>query len=186
MVKPGSYRVTLEIDGQSQAADFAVVKDPRVKTSKKAFDEQFALLQELYGNLGSLNGAVNRIRLLKRQLNDLPKRLGEKDKGLKEQATGLIGKLEAIEGVLVDIKRETPRDVLRNPAGLNDTLNDVISVVAIADAAPTAQARQVAQEVMGTVNGEIKKLDKLIAGDVQAFSTVLRGAGLDVLGVSRT
>ena len=186
VVKPGSYRVTLEIDGQSQAADFAVVKDPRVKTSKKAFDEQFALLQELYGNLGSLNGAVNRIRLLKRQLNDLPKRLGEKDKGLKEQATGLIGKLEAIEGVLVDIKRETPRDVLRNPAGLNDTLNDVISVVAIADAAPTAQARQVAQEVMGTVNGEIKKLDKLIAGDVQAFSTVLRGAGLDVLGVSRT
>jgi hypothetical protein len=186
VVKPGSYRVTLEIDGQSQAADFAVVKDPRVKTSRKAFDEQFALLQELYGNLGSLNGAVNRIRLLKRQLNDLPKRLGEQDKELKEKATGLIGKLEAIEGVLVDIKRETPRDVLRNPAGLNDTLNDVISVVAIADAAPTAQARQVAQEVMGTVNGEIKKLDKLIAGDVQACSTALRGAGLDVLGVPRS
>ena len=48
VVKPGSYRVTLEIDGQSQAADFAVVKDPRVKTSRKAFDEQFALLEAAF------------------------------------------------------------------------------------------------------------------------------------------
>ncbi len=186
VVKPGTYRVTLQVDGASQSADFPVVKDPRVKTSGKAFDEQFALLQELYGNLGSLNGAVNRIRLFKRQLADLQKRLGDKDKALKEKSVGLVGKLEAIEGVLVDIKRETPRDVLRNPAGLNDTLNDVISVVAIADAAPTAQARLVAEEVMGNVNAEIKKLDKLTAGEIEAFNKTLGGAGIELLGTARS
>ena len=84
--------------------------------------------------------------------------------------------------MLVDIKREPPRDVLRNPAGLNDTLNDVISVVAIADAAPTAQARQVADEVMGNVNEQLKKLDKLAAGEIEAFNAALRGAGIELLG----
>ncbi len=186
VVVPGTYKAVLEIGGESQTASFAVVKDPRIDTPKKAFDEQFALLQKLYGNLSSLNGAVNRIRLLKRQLGDLQKRLGDKNKALGEKAKGVVGKLEAIEGVLVDIKRETPRDVLRNPAGLNDTLADVINVVAIADAAPTTQARLVADEVMGSVNAEIKKLDKLAEGDIKAFNAALRSAGIEVLGTIPT
>ncbi|MBI1777915.1 MAG: glycosyl hydrolase [Proteobacteria bacterium] len=184
VVVPGSYGVVLEAGGESHAASFAVVKDPRVETTEKAFAEQFALLQTLYGKLSAVNDAVNRIRLLKRQAGELQKRLGDKDKPLGDQAVALVGRLEAIEGVLVDIKRETPRDVLRNPAGLNDTLVDVIGVVAIADAEPTQQARQVADEIMSKADAEIGKLDAAIKEDVAAVNALLRSAGIELLGIA--
>ncbi|MSP50473.1 MAG: glycosyl hydrolase [Alphaproteobacteria bacterium] len=183
-VVPGSYGVVLESGGATQSATFAVAKDPRMDTPREAFDEQFALLRRLYGKLSHSNEAVNRIRWLKRQLGDLPKRLGDKDKALRDQASAIVSRLEAIEGVLVDIKRETPRDVLRNPAGLNDTLVDAIGVVAIADAAPPVQARQVSDEVMAGVDAEIGKLDAAIKSDVAALNAALRAAGIDVLGIA--
>ena len=183
-VVPGSYRVDLGVGGETHAATFAVVKDPRLKTTQKDFDKQFALLRMLYGKLSEGNDAVNRIRLLKRQLGELQKRLGTQYSRLNSQGVKLVGQLEAIEGVLVDIKRETLRDVLRNPSGLNDTLVDLIDVVTIADASPTTQARQVSDEVMAKVDAEVRRLDDLIKGEVGALNGSLRSAGIEPLGTA--
>jgi hypothetical protein len=132
--------------------------------------------------VSALNEGVNRIRLLKRQASELQKRIGDDHKALRERAAALVAPLEAIEAVLVDVNRETPRDVLRNPAGLNDTLGDMIGAVAIADAAPTVSTRAVSDEVMAQVDSEIAKLDKLVAGDVAALNAALRAAGIDHIG----
>ena len=67
--------------------------------------------------------------------------------------------MTAIESVLVDVNRETPRDILRHPAGLNDTLVDMISTAAMADMAPTSPADAVSRETMARVDAEIAKLD---------------------------
>ncbi|MBL8325872.1 MAG: hypothetical protein JNJ89_13055 [Rubrivivax sp.] len=194
-VVPGRYRVVIEAGGSREGknaatkaplrleAGFAVVKDPRVKTPQRAFDQQHALLQALFDKLSALNGAVNRLRRLKRQLADLPARLA--DVGAREaltaQAAAIVGQCEAIEGVLVDTRRESPRDILRHPAGLNDTLVDLISVVAIADEAPTLQARQVSEEIMGRVDAEIARLDALQRGDAESLAAALRSAGMGPL-----
>jgi hypothetical protein len=68
--------------------------------------------------------------------------------------------------VLIDVNRESPRDVLRHTAGLNDTLVDLINTVAIADTAPTAQADAVSREIMARVDAEIAKLDAVLATDI--------------------
>ena len=78
--------------------------------------------------------------------------------------------LTAIEGVLVDVNRESPRDALRHPAGLNDTLVDLINTVAIADMAPTVPAIAVSRQIMASVDGEIAKLDALLATDIAAIN----------------
>ena len=75
-------------------------------------------------------------------------------------------RLTAIEGVLVDVHRESPRDVLRHVAGLNDTLLDLINTVAIADMAPTASAIAVSQETMTRVDTEIASLGVLLSTDI--------------------
>jgi hypothetical protein len=93
--------------------------------------------------------------------------------------------LEAIEGVLVDIHRESSRDVLRHRAGLNDTLSDLISVVAIADEPPTQQAREVSQEAMAKVDAELARLDALVAGEIAALDAALRQTGIEVVGPAR-
>ena len=183
-VVPGTYSVALEIGGKTQTASFVVAKDPRTDTPQKDFEAQFALLRKLHDKLSASNEALNRLRFLKRQLNDLPKRLGDRNKALGEEAKALVGKLEAVEAVLIDIKRETPRDVLRNPAGLNDSLTKAISLVAIADAAPTVQARQVAEELLAKVDAQIGRLNAINQSDVGALNDALRSANVEVLGVA--
>lgn len=184
-VVPGSYKVELEANGKSQTVGFTIVKDPRIATTEKEFAEQFELLQRLFGKLSALNQAVNHIRLLKRQLADVQKRLDESDISLGERAQSLVGRLEAIEGVLIDSKRETSLDSERNPPGLDDKLIDLVNVVAIADAAPTPQARQVADEIMSKVDGEIKKLDALVNDHVTAFNAALKSARVELLGTGK-
>jgi hypothetical protein len=68
------------------------------------------------------------------------------------------------------------RDVLRNPAGLNDTLFDMIAMTTTADAAPTEQTRQVSREVMAKVDSEVAKFEKLVASDVAQLDKALAKA----------
>jgi photosystem II stability/assembly factor-like uncharacterized protein len=163
---PGDYRVELTIGSESHAASFMIVKDPRLSTTPDDYARQFALLQQLYDKLSTLNGSVNRIRRIKRQLGILAERLDERHAELAGKVTSAVERMTAIEAVLVDVNRETPRDILRHPAGLNDTLVDMISTASMADMAPTSSAEAVSRETMTRVDAEIAKLDAMIGGEL--------------------
>ena len=68
------------------------------------------------------------------------------------------------------------RDVLRNPAGLNDTLFDMIAMTTTADAAPTEQTRDVSREVMAKVDSEVAKFEALVEGDIAQLDKALAKA----------
>jgi photosystem II stability/assembly factor-like uncharacterized protein len=165
-VVPGDYRVELTVGEETHAAGFSIVKDPRLATTTEDYTSQFALLKELYAKTSALNEAVNRIRRVNRQLRTLVEQLGDRHTVLVDKARSAEETLRTIEGVLVDVKRESPRDALRHPAGLNDTLVDLINTVAIADMAPTAPAEGVSREIMARVDAEIARLDAVMATDI--------------------
>jgi photosystem II stability/assembly factor-like uncharacterized protein len=183
-VTPGAYAVVLDAGGKRLQAAFAVLKDPRLKTSQRAFDRQSTLLKRLFAAWSVLNESVNRLRTLKRQLRELGKRLAKTDPGQHKRALSVAAMLEAIEDELVDPKRESPRDVLRHQGGLKDELSDLISLVAIADEAPTSQASQISDEVMARVDVQVGCLDAIVAGDLKALNSALRQAGIETLGVA--
>lgn len=159
---PGQYRVEMSIGSQTLVAALAVVKDPRLPTTSDGYHKQFELLRELTASLGRLNATVNKIRGLKNHLAVLASGSGSTAKELTAVASAASERLAAIEAVLVDVRRESPRDVLRNPAGLDDTLVDLISTVSLSDTAPTTQAAAVAKEVMARVEAEIGGFERLI------------------------
>jgi hypothetical protein len=165
-VVPGEYRVELTVGSETQAAVFSIVKDPRLTISAEDYALQFALHKELNDKLSTLNETVNRIRRTKRQLRALAEHHGDRHADFAEQAKAAVASLAAIESVLVDVNRESPRDVLRHPAGLNDTLVDLINMVAVADMAPTAPTDAVSRETMAKVDAAIAKLDALVAADI--------------------
>ena len=68
--------------------------------------------------------------------------------------------------------------MLRIPAGLNDTLVDLINTAAIADMAPTVPNIEVSNEIMARVDAEIARLDALIAGDVADINRIAAGASI--------
>jgi photosystem II stability/assembly factor-like uncharacterized protein len=169
-VVPGQYRVEMSIGSQTMTAELSVVKDPRLSTAPEAYRQQFELLRELTASLGKLNATVNNIRRLKRRLAVLAEGSDLATRDLTPRAAAAAEQLAAVEAVLVDVHRESPRDVLRNPAGLNDTLVAVISTVSLSDTAPTTQAAAVAKEVMARVDAEIGKVEQLVTTEIAAIN----------------
>ena len=70
----------------------------------------------------------------------------------------------------VDVKRTGPRDVLRNPAGLNDTLVDLINTVANSDTAPTAQAEAVSRGLIAKCADLLGQIDAVVVGPIAAIN----------------
>ncbi|TAJ39800.1 MAG: glycosyl hydrolase, partial [Reyranella sp.] len=175
-VVPGTYGVDFTADGKTRSAKFAVVKDPRLATTPEQYAAQYALHRELVASLSKLKSAVNRLRKAKRQLDDIGQRTGKGQAALRSKAIAIGRKLSEIEKVMVDPHRKSVRDVLRNPAGLNDTLFDMVQMTTVGDAAPTSQTREVSREVIAKVDSEVAKFEALAKGDIAKLNTMLAKA----------
>ncbi|MCC6719092.1 MAG: glycosyl hydrolase [Acetobacteraceae bacterium] len=173
---PGNYTAELTVGGATQAQPFTIVKDPRLPTTPAQHQAQLDLLLRLNASLDSLNQGVNRLRRTRRQLAALAEAAGPGD--LAERATSASTALAAVEGVLVDVHRQSPRDALRNPAGLNDTLVDLINTVAISDREPTAQAAAVSQELMDNVAAQLAAMNAVLTGDIAEINRAAASAGI--------
>jgi hypothetical protein len=153
-----------------------VVKDPRLPTTPADYAAQFALHKELVGSLSKLKEALNRLRRMKKRLAEVAEHTPKAERALRNRANAIVGKLDAIEKVMVDPQRKSVRDVLRNPAGLNDTLFDMIAMTTTADAAPTEQTREVSREVMAKVDSEVARFDALVEDDIAQLDKALAKA----------
>ncbi len=172
-VVPGTYGVDFTADGKTRLAKLTVVKDPRLATTPEQYAAQYALHRELVASLSKLKSAVNRLRKAKHQLEDVAQR----GKGaLRTKAVAIGRKLGEIEKVMVDPHRKSVRDVLRNPAGLNDTLFDMVQMTTVGDAAPTSQTREVSREVIAKVDSEVAKFEALAKGDITKLNALLAKA----------
>jgi hypothetical protein len=127
----------------------------------------------LVESLSKLKQAVNRLRRAKRQLGEIARDGGATAKS----AAAILEKLSAIESVMVDPQRKSVRDVLRNPAGLNDTLFDMVAMTTTADRPPTSQTVAVSGEVMGKVDQEIARFQAIVDDDIKKLNAALAKAG---------
>jgi photosystem II stability/assembly factor-like uncharacterized protein len=179
-VVPGSYGVELTVgekgSSKSHSAKFTVAKDPRLPTTAAEYGAQFALHKDLIASVSKLKQAVNRLRKMKRQLEEATGHLGKGERALKNRAETIVRKLSAIESVMVDPHRKSVRDVLRNPAGLNDTLIDMVAMATTADRPPTTQTTEVSREVMAKVDSEVAKFEALVKDDIAQLNAALAKA----------
>ena len=171
-VKPGKYQVVVDIGGQNKNCELEVISDPRISVADEDFAEQHDLYGRVVAKLSELNIAVNRVRLMKQQLKNMHKIMPEENKRIDE----LIASLDNVEGSLIDTKRETPRDVLRHEAGLDDTLINLLWVIKIADSKPPLQTKEVTEDVFGQVDSILSKLESLIKNEITDFNELIAKA----------
>ena len=189
-VVPGSYGVELSVGGHDKGKDksrakakpvslsatFSVVKDPRLPTTQDEYIAQFALHKELVASLSKLKEALNRLRRVKRRLVEATQHIEKGGRALRSRAATIEKKLSAIEAIMVDPQRKSVRDVLRNPAGLNDTLFDMIAMATTADRPPTSQTVAVSREVMAKVDQQVAAFEAVVAKDIKPFNVLLTKA----------
>ena len=182
-VPPGQYTVRLTLGDKTYSEPLLVLKDPRVAASQSDLDEQFLLLQRLHNKKSELRIAVDNIRRMKIQLGMLREKLYSQSSAEFEASIDVIVEaMETLEGTLVDRYRESPRDVLRRPAGLEDTLGELMWSVTMSDTAPPAQTNEVSSQVIAQVDNELRKLQEIINGPVRLLNEKVISFGISLIG----
>jgi photosystem II stability/assembly factor-like uncharacterized protein len=175
LAAPGSYSVRLTAGGSPQTAAFAIVPDPRLKTTEEEYSRQLELALQIRDKLTQTNDAVVRIREVRGQLEGYANRLDPvKNKLVVDSAKALAAKLTVVEEELYQTKNRSSQDPLNFPIRLNNKLAALGMIVQMNDAGPTAQSRQVYEDLVTRINAQLRRLDVLVKEDLAGFNALVR------------
>jgi len=116
------------------------------------------------------------MREVRKQLDDLKKRIGkdERGKAIVDAAKALDKKMTAIEETLYQTKNRSAQDPLNFPIRLNDKLASVAESASIGDFAPTAQHRAVYAKLVQQIDAELVKAKALWTTDLPALNAMVK------------
>jgi len=183
LVPPGKYELRLNADGQVRSASLEMIADPRAKVAPGDLEKQFALATVVYQSVGKDHQAINRIRDLQTQIQQLRDRLQNepKMKPVLDAADALGKKLLPIEEQLIQVNMKGSEANLAFPNMLNEELDTLATSVESADAAPTQQQYDAFQYLNGHLEEQLKKLDIVLSTDLTAFGEVAKRYNVQLL-----
>jgi photosystem II stability/assembly factor-like uncharacterized protein len=181
LVPPGTYTVTMEVDGRSQSQDLTILKDPNSEGSLadiRAQSEAFSEVREDYDMVAQL---VNRVEWVRRQIYDLNQVLEDRGDAsdILASAAELDERLIAAEGNLVRLMTTgTGQDGVRWAPKLAEELRYLAGGLSSSDFQPTDQHIQ----VKGFLNEEVdqyrSEVEQLLRTDVAEFNRMLQERNL--------
>jgi len=185
-VVPGTYQVRLTVGGKTLARSFEVRKDPRVEATPEDLQEQFDLLLQIRDAITDVHEAANRIRDVKRQVEELIRRLSDHPQGraLADSARAFRERLTRLEEELIQTRNEAPQDPLNFPPKLNNQLITLYGVVASTDARPTAAARARWEELKAQVARHLGDLQQVWERDLANLNRQMRDLGISPIFVA--
>jgi len=172
LVSPGTYTVKLKVGGQEQSQPIVVRKDPNSSGSETEIQTQMKLLAGLQGDLNTAVDMINRIELVRGQLQDLRSVLPA---DIRAGVDSLEKKFSGVEGNLLDL-RLTGRgqDDVRWPTMLAGQIGYLAQGIASSDFAPTTQQTEVFQLLEGRLKTVGTQLDGLLNQDLAQFNALLK------------
>ena len=184
-MSPGSYQVKLTVDGKSLTQSFEIKPDPRLQTTPADYAKQVELGLKIRDKLTETHNAILQIRDVRRQVEDLLKRVAGQPnlKAVNDAGTALNKNLTAIEETLYQTKNQSNQDPLNYPIRLNNKLAALGGVVGSAEAAPTAQSYAVYDEVVTQIDAQLQKFSQVMKTDVPAFNQLVRDQNIPAVVV---
>jgi photosystem II stability/assembly factor-like uncharacterized protein len=176
VVVPGTYTVQLIAAKDTLRQAFDVKLDPRVQTSQADLQEQLDLLLKIRDKLSETDEAINTIRDVKKQTDDVSKRAQSlpSKPTIQDAVKTLNQKLSAVEEELIQVNIKSSQDALNFPIKLNNKLAGLASTVASADTRPTKQDFDVFDELSGKIDAQLAKYKEILATDLPAFNRLVR------------
>ena len=184
-VVPGMYRVRLTVDGVTTSENFEVKADPRGRTSAAEYAKQQEFGLKIRDKVSETHNAVIQIRDVRKQIDDLVKRLAGQPshKVVNSAATALKKNLASVEESLYQTKNQSSQDPLNYPVRLNNKLAALAGVVSSADAAPTDQSYAVYDELVVQIDAQLAKLAQIMNTEVPAFNQLVRDQNIPAVTV---
>src|SRR5258708_5055105 len=140
-IAPGTYQVKLTVDGATMTENFEVRSDPRLTTTAGDYAKQLDLSLKIRDKLNETHNAIIQIRDVKKQVDDLVKRLAGQpnSKPIADAGAALIKKMTEVEEALYQTKNQSSQDPLNFPIRLNNKLAALGGVVSQSEAARNQQ-----------------------------------------------
>jgi photosystem II stability/assembly factor-like uncharacterized protein len=185
LIVPGNYTVRLTVDGKTQAQPFAVIKDPRQKSTQDDYVKQLALALQIRDKLSQTNQAVIDIREAKKQLAEYVALWKDNPNAKKvvDTAQDLSKKLSGVEEELYQVRNRASEDPLNYPIRLNNRIAALLGVVEQTDTAPTRQSNVVFEDLASEVNAQLSAARKLLTDDIASFNKLVRDANIPAVTV---
>src|SRR5437868_434373 len=182
---PGTYQVKLTVDGKSFTQNFEIKPDPRLTTTPADYAKQLELGLKIRDKLSETHNAIIQIRDVRKQVEDLLKRLAGQPnfKVINDAGTALNKNLTAVEEALYQTKNQSSQDPLNYPIRLNNKLAALEGVVEGAEATPTAQSYAVYDELGMQIDVQLQRLSQIMKTDVPAFNQLVRDQNIPAVVV---
>ena len=184
-IVPGSYQVKLTVDGKTMIVNFEVKSDPRLTTTAPDYARQLDLALKIRDKLNETHNAIIEIRDVRKQIDDLVKRVAGQPnaKPINDAGLALNKKLTAIEEAVYQTKNQSSQDPLNFPIRLNNKLAALGGVVSGSESAPNDQSFAVYDELAGQIDAQLQALAQVMKTDVPAFNQLVRDANIPAVVV---
>jgi photosystem II stability/assembly factor-like uncharacterized protein len=190
MVLPGTYKVSVTVNGKTATQTVQVGLDPRIQTDPGAFRAQVEAGLELRDELSALTEALNRINSLKKQIGSIQEMLGGEGtdvqvsyKPVIERARGLSKKLDKVELPLYNHEIQAgASDRVHYLARFYDRLQGIFrGVMSDYGQSPSELQREEMAEVRKELEGHLAAFNQLLNTDVVAFNKLAAEHGSSTL-----
>ena len=185
-VLPGTYRVRLTVDGESQTQEFEIKMNPRAiadGVTLADLRERFDFSIRIRDRVTEANEAVLRIRSIKEQIDE---RLEQSDNAELQSLGGTVSdRLGGVEGEVYQVQNQSNQDPLNYPIKLNNKIAALQNLVAGAESRPTDQAYQVFETLSSRLDDELEQMNLIIQQDLARLNELLRELGLEPIDAER-
>ena len=182
-IVPGTYQVKLTVDGQTMTENFEVKGDPRLNTTAADYAKQLDLSLKIRDKLTETHNAIIQIRDVKKQIDDLVKRVGPQSKPISDAGSALTKKLTEVEEALYQTKNQSSQDPLNFPIRLNNKLAALMGVVARSETPPNDQSVEVYNELSRQIDAQLQKFSGIMKTDVPAFNQLVKEQNIPAIVV---
>jgi hypothetical protein len=182
LASPGGYTVKLTVGGHVFTQPLQLLKDPHSTGTEADIRAQFTLLQSVRDNMLAAGDMVNKIEVLRKQVEDLE----AKPSGapVKPAAEAFDAKLVDFEQHLYQLKLTGGQDGMRWPGELLQKLSHLVGGLQDSDFPPTAQEIAVNQQFTEEIRRLKGGFSDLATHDVPAFNAVLAAQNLPPVSVT--
>ena len=180
---PGSYKVVLSVDGQTQTQVFTILADKNAEADIAGMQRQFDFVTDVNETVDKAHKSIKKIRKINEQLGAFQKQYKE-DESVSElvaKAKNLSEQFSEIEKALYQTKNRSGQDPLNFPIKLTNKLGHLNSLVSMDDFPPTQQDVAVKNELTKQITTELVKFDKLVSEEIKAFNASFNSKQLNYL-----
>ncbi|MEY5032212.1 MAG: hypothetical protein RL354_1243, partial [Planctomycetota bacterium] len=169
-VVPGTYKVRMTVDGQSQEQTFKVLADPRYESTQEDLEAQYNYLLAVRDKLTETHQAIKLIRVYRTELDSLTTK--------PENLDQIKAEMQAIEETLYQTQNRSGQDPLNFPIRLNDQLGGLMGFIMSGERRPAKQAYDVWTVLAPKTDGELAKMERVITTTLPKVNAKLKAAGV--------